>query len=190
MTNIAVFGSGTGTNFDAIAQAIDKKQVDACISLVVCDHKDALIVEKAKRRNIEVFAFDPKSYDSKASYEQEIVELCKQHNVSWIVLAGYMRLCGDVLLGAYENKILNIHPSLLPAFKGKDAIGQAIAYGVKVAGVTIHFVDQSLDGGKIIAQRSINIDPSWDRGTLESSIHAIEHQLYPEVLQQLVGGNK
>ena len=104
------------------------------------------------------------------------------------VLAGYMRLCGEVLLNAYGGRIINIHPSLLPAFKGKDAIGQAIAAGVKVMGVTIHYVDASLDGGKIIAQRAFDVDPLWSHEEIETQVHKIEHILYPETIEKLLEG--
>lgn len=186
MKNIAVFASGTGTNFEAIQKAIEDHKLEASIECVVADHVDAKVVEKARKKNIEVFAFDPKSYPSKKDYEKEIVALLERKNVSLIVLAGYMRLCGEVLLNAYEGKIINIHPSLLPAFKGKDAIGQAIDYGVKVMGVTIHYVDSGMDSGKIIAQKSFDVEENMNREEIEASIHAIEHVLYPAVIQKLL----
>lgn len=186
MKSIAVFASGTGTNFEAIQKAIEDHQLDASIECVVSDHRDAKVVEKARQKNIEVFAFDPKSYPSKKDYEKEIVTLLDRKKVDLVVLAGYMRLCGEVLLNAYEGKIINIHPSLLPAFKGKDAIGQAIDYGVKVMGVTIHYVDSGMDSGKIIAQRSFDVEEGLSREEIEASIHAIEHVLYPSVIQKLL----
>ena len=172
MKSIAVFASGTGTNFEAIQKAIEDHQLEASIECVVSDHRDAKVVEKARQKNIEVFAFDPKSYPSKKDYEKEIVTLLDSKKVDLVVLAGYMRLCGEVLLNAYEGKIINIHPSLLPAFKGKDAIGQAIDYGVKVMGVTIHYVDSGMDSGKIIAQRSFDVEEGLSREEIEASIHA------------------
>lgn len=185
MMNFAVFASGTGTNFEAIHEAIEQKELPGKISLVVVDKLQAPVIAKAKQRGIDVFCFDPKSYPSKSAYEKEIIKSCKEHGVSFLVLAGYMRLLADDLLSAYPNKIVNIHPSLLPAFKGKDAINQAISYGVKVMGVTIHYVNAEMDGGKIIAQRSFDVTDDLSPEDIESKIHAIEHELYPETLKKL-----
>lgn len=185
MKKIAVFASGTGTNFDAIAQAIENQQLNAEIVLVVVDKKNAPVIEKAQKRNIATFVFSAKDYPDKAAYETEIVRVCHEHQVEWIVLAGYMRILSTVLLNSFPNHIVNIHPSLLPAFKGKDAIGQAIDYGVKLMGVSIHYVDDSMDGGKIIAQRAFEVQKGWSHEKIEEQVHAIEHVLYPETLRQL-----
>lgn len=186
MTNLAVFASGTGTNFDAIADAIDNGELEAKIVLVVCDKLGAKVIEKAQKRGIEVFAFNPKDYENKAAYEAEIVSVCKEHGVEFIALAGYMRLFSDTLLAEYEGRCVNIHPALLPAFKGKNAIHQAIEYGVKVIGVTIHYVDSGMDSGKIIAQKAFEIEDGWDEEEIESRIHKIEHVLYKETLIKLL----
>lgn len=186
MRKIAVFASGTGTNFDAIVKAIENHELDASIECVVVDNKTAKVIEKANAKNIQVFAFNPKEYSSKSEYETEIVQLLDEKKVDLVVLAGYMRLCGDVFLKAYEGKIINIHPSLLPAFKGKDAIGQAIAYGVKVMGVSIHYVDSGMDSGKIIAQRSFEVEQSMSHEEIEANVHKIEHVLYPQTIQKLL----
>lgn len=186
MKRLAVFASGTGTNFDAIADAIEIGRLKAEIALVVADKPAAPVIEKARRRGIEVFSFNPRNYPSKADYEAEILEACRTQNVDFLVLAGYMRLLSPLMLNAYPEKIVNIHPSLLPAFKGKDAIGQAIEYGVKVMGVTIHYVDASMDGGRIIAQHAFDVPEGADKETIEAQVHAIEHVLYPETLKKLV----
>lgn len=186
MRKIAVFASGTGTNFDAIVKAIEDQKLNASVECVVVDNLKAKVIEKAKKKNIEVFAFNPKDYASKKEYEKEIVALLDQKKVELVVLAGYMRLCGETFLNAYEGKIINIHPSLLPAFKGKDAIGQAIEYGVKVMGVSIHYVDSGMDSGKIIAQRSFDVEENMSHDEIEARIHAIEHVLYPETIQKLL----
>lgn len=186
MRKIAVFASGSGTNFEAIAQAIEAGTLQAEIVGVIVDQIHAPVIEKAKKRNIETLVFTAKDYASKADYEKEIVTFLNERNVELCVLAGYMRLCGEVLLGAFEGRIINIHPSLLPAFKGKDAIGQAIKAGVKVMGVTIHYVDASLDGGKIIAQRAFDVNEAWSHEEIETQVHQIEHLLYPETIQKLL----
>ena len=186
MTNLAVFASGTGTNFDAIADAIECGDLKANLVLVVCDKPNAKVIEKAKNRGIEVFAFNPKDYASKAEYETDILKELQARNVDFIALAGYMRLLSTTLLDVYEGRCVNIHPALLPAFTGKDAIHQAVSYGVKVIGVTIHYVDSGMDSGKIIAQRAFDIEDGWDEDEIESRIHKIEHVLYKETLMKLL----
>lgn len=186
MKKLAVFASGTGTNFDAIQKSILEGRLKAEIVCVVVDHLEAPVIAKAKAHHIEVFAFEPKKYNSKSAYESEIVSLLEDKKVDLVVLAGYMRLCGEVLLEAYEGRIINIHPSLLPSFKGKDAIQQAIRYGVKVMGVTIHYVDSGMDSGKIIAQRSFDVEEGMSEDEIENKVHAIEHILYSETIQKLL----
>ena len=182
---IAIFASGSGTNFEAIAKACEQGRINAEVALCVCDHPGAYVCERAKRMNIPVLELRPKSYASKAEYEKVILEALRKEGVEFIALAGYMRIIGDTLLNAFEGRIVNIHPSLLPAFPGVDAIGQAMKYGVKVYGVTVHFVDQTLDGGKIISQSAIPYDGD-DREELEAMVHSHEHSLYVSTLKSLL----
>ena len=186
MTNLAVFASGTGTNFDAIQRAIENGELQAKIVVVVVDKLNALVIEKAKAKGIDVFAFNPKDYENKAAYEKVIISVLEKHNVEFIALAGYMRLFGPTLLEKYEGSVVNIHPALLPAFPGKDAIHQAISYGVKVMGGTIHYVDAGMDSGKIIAQRAFDVEESMSDEDIEARIHSIEHVLYKETLMKLL----
>ncbi|MEZ0479705.1 phosphoribosylglycinamide formyltransferase [Planococcus sp. SSTMD024] len=183
-TKMAVFASGNGSNFQALFEATQDGRLDADIVLVVADKPSAFVLERAKQAEVPAFSFIPRDYASKQAYESMLVEKLDKAGVEWLVLAGFMRLIGPVLLGAYENRIVNIHPSVLPAFPGKDAIGQTLEAGAEVAGVTVHFVDEGMDTGAIIAQRSFPVDGA-DRETVERKIHEIEHQLYPESLQQL-----
>ena len=186
MSRLAIFASGTGTNFDAIVKNIEEGYLNNCtVELMVCDHPEAPVVGKAEAKGIEVFAFNPKEYDSKDAYEKDIVDRCRAKDIDLIVLAGYMRLLADRLLTAYEDKIINIHPSLLPAFKGKDAIGQAIEYGVKVMGVTVHYVNKEMDGGRIIAQKCFEVQDDYSKDEIENRIHGIEHKLYSDVIKKL-----
>lgn len=183
-TKIAVFASGSGTNFEAIQKSIEEGFLDAKVQIVVTDKPEAYVVTRAKKFGIPVFSFVPKNYESKSEYEAEILSLLKENEVEWIVLAGYMRLIGETLLSAYPNRIINIHPSLLPSFPGKDAIGQAMEHGVKVTGVTVHFVDEGMDTGPIIAQEAVKV-VSGNREETEKRIHEVEHKLYPETLKKL-----
>ena len=183
--HIALFASGNGSNFEAIAQACIAGRLNAQIVLLVCDKPDAFVIKRAEKFNIPTFAFRPKDYASKAEFETEIVKRLNENKVEWVCLAGYMRLISDVLLDAYAGKIINIHPSLLPAFKGAHAIQEAFDYGVKITGVTTHFVDQTMDGGKIIAQVPVPTE-GLSLEELEEKIHAVEHKLYVETIDKLL----
>lgn len=185
MRRIAVFASGNGTNFEAIVAACERGMLDARVVLMVCDKPAAYVVERARAHGVESFVFSPKEYASKAEFETEIVRRLDAAGVELICLAGYMRIIGDTLLGAYGGRIINVHPSLLPAFKGAHAIEQALNYGVKIFGVTIHYVDASLDGGRIIAQRAFLYEGD-NLAELEAKVHAVEHPLYVDTIKKLL----
>ncbi|OMP68010.1 phosphoribosylglycinamide formyltransferase [Domibacillus epiphyticus] len=190
MTKIALFASGSGSNVQAIAEAIEAGKVPAEIVLLVCDKPDAFVVERAEKLGIPVFAFKPASFESKEAFEAEIASRLHTAGAEYIFLAGYMRLIGPTLLAAYRNRIINIHPSLLPAFQGKDAIGQAFEAGVKITGVTVHFVDEGMDTGPIIDQECLRIEHGMTRHGLQKAIQKIEHSLYPNVITNLLNGNR
>ena len=181
---VAIFASGSGSNFQVIADAARAGDLDADIVAVVTDKPQAYAVERATALDVSVIAFRPKDFDSKVAYETAILHELQQLEVEWLVLAGYMRLIGDTLLAEFPNKIVNIHPSLLPSFPGKDAIGQALAHDVKVTGVTVHYVDAGMDTGKILSQQAVEV-VDGDREKTEQRIHAVEHELYTKTLQQL-----
>ena len=185
MKQLAVFASGTGTNFVAIAQACQNGTLQARVALLVCDKPGAAVIDRAREMGVESFVFSPKDYSGKAAYEAEIVKLLDAKKVDLVCLAGYMRIVGETMLNAYEGKIINIHPSLLPAFKGANAVEQAIAYGVKVYGISIHWVSADLDGGKIIAQRAFPYEGS-DPEEVHRIGQKIEHELYVETIKQLI----
>lgn len=187
MTNIAVFASGNGTNLQAIIDAVRSGDLDAEIKLLVCDRPSAYCVTRAKQAQIPYLTFSAKEFAGKAQYEELILNELRALDVEYIVLAGYMRLIGPTLLNEFPNRIVNIHPSLLPAFPGKDGVGQALAAGVKVTGVTIHYVDEGMDTGPIIAQKAVEVSENETRESLEKKIHAVEHELYPTVLQDIFG---
>jgi phosphoribosylglycinamide formyltransferase 1 len=186
MNRIAVFASGSGSNFQAIADAVDKGILQAEISLLVCDKPGAQVIERARKLHIPIFTFVPNTFASKAYFEKEIVSELEAYNVKFIVLAGYMRLIGEVLLEAYEGRIINIHPSYLPAFPGKDAVGQALEADVAETGVTVHYVDSGMDTGPIIEQVKIPILPGDTREMLQKRIQKAEHQLYPAIINKLL----
>jgi len=179
----SVFASGTGSNFDAMM--LDEK-IASSIVLLVCDKPGAAVIKKAQDYGVETLVAEPKKYASKQEYEKVIAEKLQDLEVEWIFLAGYMRLIGETLLSQYEGRIVNIHPSLLPDFPGKDAIGQAFRSGVSETGVTIHYVDEGMDTGPIIAQEEIERLPEETEEQLKTRIQAVEHRLYPNVINQLM----
>lgn len=186
MKNIAVFASGSGTNFQAIVDAVQTGQLEANIGMLVCDRPGAFVLEKASEAGVQTFVFNPKEFSGKEEYESLISEKLAEANIDWLVLAGYMRLLGGVLLSAFGGRIVNIHPSLLPDYPGKDAIGQALAAGARVTGVTVHYVDEGMDTGPAIAQVEVPIPEGETRESLQAKIQEVEHGLYPAVLKTLL----
>jgi len=181
MKRIAVFASGTGSNFKAIHQNILNGLIPAELACFVCDHPDAQSANYARDHRIDSFIFEPSTYKHKNDYELEILAYLNRHQVDLVVLAGYMRIIGQTLLHAYPNQIINIHPSLLPLYRGKDAIKRAWDHCEEKTGVTIHFVDEAVDHGKIILQEELIIDhASIDE--LTEAIHLIEHRLYTQAI--------
>ena len=188
MKNIAIFASGNGSNFEALADACNSGFINGKVVLLVCDKKNAYVIERAKKFNVPVFVFSAKDYKSKEEYETLIVEKLKEKNVELVCLAGYMRICGKVLLEGFEGRIINIHPALLPAFKGAHGISDAYEYGVRVFGVTVHFVDSGMDTGRIIDQEAFHIEDNVSLEEVENIIHEVEHKLYPKVVKLMCEG--
>lgn len=183
---IAVFASGNGSNFEAIAKSMNQGEIEGAIVLVFSDRTDAYVLERAKSLQIPVRSFSPKQFENKVEYEREILKELEAKEVELLVLAGYMRLIGPTLLNAYPNRILNIHPALLPEFPGLHGIRDAFEAGVKQTGVTVHYVDNGVDTGPILAQKRVNIEENETLASLELKIHQAEHQLYPEVVQEVI----
>ncbi|WP_310831323.1 phosphoribosylglycinamide formyltransferase [Paenibacillus pedocola] len=188
-SRIAVFASGQGSNFAALIEAQRAGQLGGgSIELLVSDRPEAFVAQRAEAAGVPALLLRPKEFGSRELYEAEIVAELKRRDIGLIVLAGYMRLITPVLLQPYAGRIINIHPSLLPAFAGKDAIGQALDYGVKLTGVTVHFVDGGMDTGPVIAQRSVEIEEGDTAESLAERIHQVEYELYPEVVGAFAAG--
>ncbi|OUS70251.1 phosphoribosylglycinamide formyltransferase [Paenibacillus sp. MY03] len=185
---IAVFASGQGTNFQAIADAVREGKLDVTIELLVCDKPSAPVVERASRAGVDAFVFKPKDYPNREAYETEIVAELTKRGVELIVLAGYMRILTPTIVEPYYGRMINVHPSLLPAFPGVNAMGQALDYGVKVTGVTVHYVDGGLDSGPIIAQVVVPISDGEGIDTLSERIQAEERELLPNVVGAIAAG--
>ncbi|MFC4710820.1 phosphoribosylglycinamide formyltransferase [Enterococcus eurekensis] len=183
---IAIFASGNGSNFEAIAQAVEKQDIQAEIAVLFCDQKSAFVLERAAKYQVPTVSFSPKDFSSKVDYENEIKRMMHGFDVELIVLAGYMRIVGLTLLEAFPKKIINLHPSLLPSFPGLHGIQDAFDYGVKVSGITIHYIDEGVDTGPIIAQVPTEITAEDTLESLEEKIHQLEHYWYPKVLGEII----
>lgn len=188
-SRIAVFASGQGSNFAALIDAQRAGLLgEGNIELLVSDKPEAPVAKRAEDAGIPALLLRPKDFASRELYEAEIVAELQRREIGLVVLAGYMRLITPVLLTPYAGRIINIHPSLLPAFAGKDAIGQALDYGVKLTGVTVHFVDGGMDTGPVIAQRSVVVQDNDTADSLAERIHKVEYELYPEVVGAFASG--
>ena len=181
--NIAVLLSGRGSNFKAINEAIKQKTIkDASIVTVISDKPHAEGLLYAKENNIETVTVDPADFPTREQFDEVVLGITQPLNIGLICLAGYMRIVSKVLIDVYEGKIMNIHPSLLPAFPGLHAQKQALNHGVRVSGCTVHFVDNGLDTGPIILQRAVPVFPDDSEHTLSERILKEEHILYPKAV--------
>jgi phosphoribosylglycinamide formyltransferase-1 len=186
---LAILLSGRGSNFAAIHDAIVRGDLDAEIVCVISNRPEAPGIDLARRRSLPTHVIDHRTLGSRKTHEVEVLRVLENAQPDFIVLAGYMRLLSPEFLAAYPMRILNIHPSLLPAFPGLDAQAQAVAYGVKVSGCTVHFVDEHLDAGPIIVQRTVPVMVDDDASTLSARILDEEHVAYVEALKKLANGN-
>ncbi len=185
---LAVLASGRGSNFEAILQGIKQGELNAEICILISDKQAAPALAKAKQEGIRAVFIDPASFSNREEFEKEIVSILEPYQIDYIVLAGYMRLLGKVLISAYRMKILNIHPALLPSFTGLHAQRQALEYGVRYSGCTVHFVDEGMDTGPIIMQAVVPVYSYDTEETLSARILKEEHQIYKQALQLLATG--
>ena len=188
MKNIAIFASGRGSNFSAIVSAVKKGKLKVRVGLLVCDKKLAPVLSKAKKAKVKSLLIDRKDFKSKSDFEKEIIKHLSKNKIDLIVLAGFMRILGKDLIRAYKNRIINIHPTLLPSFKGAHAIKDAFEARVPFTGVTVHFIDEEVDHGPIILQESVEIKKSDTLESLEAKIHKVEHKIYPKVIRLFCEG--
>ncbi len=186
--NIAVFCSGSGTNLQAIMEAWKNGYITADIKLVVSDAPDCYALKRAKGVGIKTLVVERKKFDSGPDFEAAILKGLKEEAIGLIVLAGFMRLLSADFVRRFENRILNIHPALLPSFKGTSGIKDAFEYGVKVTGPTVHFVTPEMDEGPIILQSPVKVTEDDTEETLAQAIHREEHKIYPMAIQLFVDG--
>ena len=185
---IAVLMSGRGSNLQALIDAVAQGQLGAEIAVVISNRPGAYGLERAAAAGIATLTIDHREYPSRDAFEEVLVRELRARDVALVCLAGFMRLLGRTFLDAFPDRILNIHPSLLPAFPGVDAQGQALAHGAKVAGATVHFVTGELDGGPIVRQSAIAVRDDDTAETLAARILEVEHRIYPEAVALVLGG--
>lgn len=180
---LGVLISGSGTNLENIARRIEEGSLPARIAVVLSDREDAYGLVRAREHGLQALFVDPAAFPDRASYDRELLRVLEANGVELVVLAGYMRLVGPEFVDRYRLRIMNIHPALLPSFPGTSGVADALAYGVKVTGVTVHFVDEGLDTGPIILQEAVPVLPGDDVETLHQRIHEVEYRLYPEAIR-------
>jgi phosphoribosylglycinamide formyltransferase-1 len=176
---IAVFASGFGSNLQALIDYNKGNGLNGDIVLVFSNNEDAYALNRARKNEIKAVFMDPSGYNTREQYDTKIIQILEDEKIDLVVLAGYMFLLSQEFVRKFKNKILNIHPALLPSFKGTHGIKDAYEYGVKVTGVTVHFVDEGLDSGPIILQQSVDIDQNESVEEMEEKIHRVEHKIYP-----------
>jgi phosphoribosylglycinamide formyltransferase-1 len=186
--NFAVLASGRGGNLKAIIDAVKAGEIKADLNLVISDKKEAYALEHARQAQIQAVYINPKDFADREAFDRAVIEHLRKAKVDFIVLAGYMRLLSAYFIGQYPNKILNIHPSLLPAFRGTHAIKAAFDYGVKVTGPSVHFVVDEVDAGPVILQEPVRIEPDDTLELLEEKIHQVEHRIYSQAIDLFVRG--
>ena len=181
--SLAVFCSGQGTNLQAILHAIRRGRLNARVALVLADRAGAKALDRARAAGVSAACVEPTAFPTRAAFERELIRRCEAHGVRLICLAGFMRILSPVFVQHYPRRILNIHPALLPAFPGAHALHDALAWGAKVTGVTVHFVDEAVDHGPILLQEPVPIRPRDTAATLLARVHRVEHTLYPRAIQ-------
>lgn len=185
---LGVLVSGNGTNLQAILDAIAAGRLDARVALVISNKPGVPALARAERAGVPHVVISHREHPSREAFDAELVRALRGAGVEWVVLAGFMRVLSAVFLDAYAGHVINIHPALLPSFPGVDAQRQALEHGVKITGCTVHFVDSGVDTGPIIAQRAVPVLPGDDVSSLSQRIHAVEHELYVEVLSDIAAG--
>lgn len=188
MLKIGVLASGRGSNFQAIIDAIVAGKIIAEIKLLIVDNPSAYAIERAKKHSIEYLYIDPSKYPTKDEYYSEVANQLTMREIELVVLAGFMRVVKKPLLDAYPNRIMNIHPALLPSFPGLHGQKDAVNYGVRISGCTVHFVDEGVDTGPVIIQAAVAVSPDDTEDILSKRILALEHKIYPEAVRLYAEG--
>ncbi len=187
---MAVFASGNGSNLQALIARVEDGTLPAVIAVVISDRRDAFALERAKRAGLEALSLLPRDYTTREGYDEALLEAVRSRRVDWVVLAGFMRILSPGFVRSLKGRIVNIHPALLPKYPGTHAIERAFQAGEKEIGVTVHFVDEGVDTGPIIAQEKITVKTEETLEELIERVHEVEHTLYPRVVRELVTGHR
>lgn len=182
---LAVLASGEGTNLQAL---LDDPVVGRWVVLVVSDREGARALDRARDRGVTAVFLDPAASPDRASFDRALVDLLVEASITHVALAGFMRIVGSDFVKMFDERMLNVHPALLPAFPGTSSVADALAWGVKLTGVTVHFVDEEVDHGPIVSQEAVPVFPDDDWGSLEERVHEVEHRLFPVAVRALVEG--
>lgn len=188
MINLGVLASGRGSNLQAIIDEIESGKLNAKIKVLIVDKPDAYAIERAKKHSIEHIYIDPKGFSSKDDFFIKIADELNKRGVELVILAGFMRIVRKPLIDAFPNRIMNIHPALLPSFPGLHGQKQALGYGVRISGCTVHFVDEGMDTGPIIIQAAVPVSPDDTEETLSARILKLEHKIFPEAIRLYAEG--
>jgi len=181
--SLGVLASGRGSNFQAIIDAIEAGRLNAVVKLLVVDNPNAFAVERAKKHSIEYLCINPKEFTTKDDFFLRIAEELKTRGVELVILAGFMRIVRKTLIDAFPHRIMNIHPALLPSFPGLHGQKQAVDYGVRISGCTVHFVEEGMDTGPVIIQAAVPVSPDDTEDTLSGRILKLEHRIFPEAIR-------
>jgi len=179
---VAVLASGGGTNLQAL---LDDPAVGPSVVLALSDRPDAGALERARAHSVEAMHLDPATFPDRAAFDRGVLEVLREREIDIVALAGFMRILGPELVGAFRGRMLNVHPALLPAFPGAQAVADALDWGVKVTGVTVHLVDEKVDHGPVVLQEAIEVQPDDDWNSLEARVHEVEHRLLPAAVRAL-----
>jgi phosphoribosylglycinamide formyltransferase 1 len=182
---VAVLASGAGTNLQAL---LDDPEVGPSVVLALSDRADAGALERARARSVEAVYVDPAAFPDRAGFDAAVLQILREREIDLVALAGFMRIIGPELVGAFRGRMLNVHPALLPSFPGTQAVADALDWGVKVTGVTVHFVDEEVDHGPVVFQEAIEVLPDDDWHALEARVHEVEHRLFPAAVKALADG--
>jgi len=181
--NLAIFASGNGSNFSALIKAIKQGKIKVSSVVLVCDNPGAFVLKRAEKAGVRIILASRKDFSSRKDFEAAIIQRLKYYKIDLIALAGFMLMLSPDFVKRYRNRILNIHPSLLPAFKGAHAIKDAFEHKAPSTGVTVHFVDEKMDHGPVILQEQLKIRSNDNLASLEKRIHSLEHKLYPQAIK-------
>ena len=186
--NIAILASGSGSNAQAIVDKAAAGVLDVNVCCIICNRPGAGVIKRAAKAGIACVVLDHKAYPDRKSYDSAVVQHLQEHGAELVVLAGYMRLLTPVFLEAFAGRVINIHPALLPSFPGVHGGADAITYGVKVSGCTVHFVEEKVDSGPVLIQAVVPVNAGESEDDLMSRIHVMEHRIYPQAIQWLAQG--